>query len=331
MAGCRWLRNLSIVLVLVSLSTGRRSFADEPAAAPARPDAARHQAKELRDQGANAAQAHDFVVALDCFERAYAIYPSANLLFNIGVALDRLQRSERAIAAFEEFLATATDAPAIARDFARERVRALEPRVARLTLVVSPPDAAVQLDGVPLYASRVRPLPMAPGEHVLVAIFDGRSSERRALTLTAGEEQRLTLAVPPTATAGAAPEILPAPRGRGAGPPSLPSMPLVPSAPGTVAERAPAPSSRRLRWAGIGVAGFGVVALGVGAGLAANTAALDRAANHPATGTMFDPGVIDRGRTSQALEIGFLAVGGAAAATGTALVIVAARRGQRGR
>jgi hypothetical protein len=90
-------------------------------------DEAYRQAKVLRDQGAAAVQAHDFAAALDFFERAYALHPSPNLLFNIGVARERLDRPDGAVTAFEAFLTAATDPPVVARDFAQARLIALAP------------------------------------------------------------------------------------------------------------------------------------------------------------------------------------------------------------
>jgi hypothetical protein len=302
-----------LVLGLLVAGASARAAAGEP-------EAARQQAKALRDQGASAAQAHDFVVALDCFERAYAIYPSANLLFNIGVALDRLQRSERAVAAFEEFLAGAsTDVPASARDFARERLRALEPKVARLTLTVEPARAAVQLDGAPLYAPLSRPIPIAPGEHTLVATLEGHRPARTRLNLSPGTAEQKTLRLQPE------PPVAPIA--------TAPSPPVVGAPPATNAlVAAPSPATtRRLRYAGIGVVSFGVAALAVAAGLTVNTVQLADAANHPKPDTVFDPSILDRGRTSQALETSFYAVGGAAAVSGVTLLIVAARRNHHAR
>src|SRR5262249_51814531 len=74
--------------------------------------------RALRDQGAAAVKAHDFAAALELFERAYSLRSSANMLPNIGVPLDRLDRADRAVAGVEEFLATASRPPAVARDFA---------------------------------------------------------------------------------------------------------------------------------------------------------------------------------------------------------------------
>jgi tetratricopeptide (TPR) repeat protein len=302
-------RKLLQLLVAAVLCVSLRAVAGEPEAPD---DAARHQAKTLRDQGANAAQAHDFAVALDCFERAYTVYPSANLLFNIGVALDRLQRSERAVAAFEEFLASATDAPAIARDFARERVRHLEPGLGRLRLLLDPPNASVQLDGVPLYASLARPIPVAPGVHTVVAMSPGRRAASITVELSAGATQMHALHLAAEEVARPI-EIAPA---------TAISTSQLRTAP------APAPAaSSRLRWAGVGLGSFGLSALIVGAGLGEHTGQLAQQVNHPPQGAVFDPTLVERGRTSQTLEIAFITVGGAAVAGGLAMLIAAPRRG----
>jgi tetratricopeptide (TPR) repeat protein len=153
----------------------------------------RQRAKELRDVGAAAVERRDFVPALDAFRRAYACYPSPNLRFDIGVALDQLGRWAEAIQAFEDFLAASSDAPTEGVDFASARIAALTPRVAQLEIVVTPADASVSVDGTPITMPRARALPVMPGEREIEASRAGRVTARQRLRLAAGDRRRIEL------------------------------------------------------------------------------------------------------------------------------------------
>jgi len=312
-----WFRSrhrTGLCILAILLGNMAHAFGD-----PAHDQTAR-EAKQLRDQGAAAVRAHDFPAALDAFERAYALYPTVNLLFNIGVALDGLQRVDDAVAAFEEFLASASAPPPVARDYARNRLRELEPRVARVTLAVRPPDAAVSVDGRPVHMPMKRPLPLLPGEHVVVATRSSHVAASERFTVAAGDYRHYELVLPRERTVSepTSPEVRDPPPITRAPAPPLPSLVTPPD---LAAQR----RWRRTRLTAVGVGSFGIASLVAGAGMAALTASLDRQLNDPRVGTMFDPSLINRGQTAQALEVTFLTLGGVATMTGLTLYLVAQR------
>lgn len=61
--------------------------------------------------GRTAYDAAHYAEALAAFERSYALSARPQLLYNIAQAADRLRRDERALEAFEQFLATVPDTP----------------------------------------------------------------------------------------------------------------------------------------------------------------------------------------------------------------------------
>ena len=81
------------------------------------------EARALFEAGRVAFSRGRYERALENFREAYALSARAELLYNIGTALDRLRRDAEAIEAFEEFLERRPDS-----DYApevRERVRIL--------------------------------------------------------------------------------------------------------------------------------------------------------------------------------------------------------------
>jgi len=103
----------AICLLLWSLAVAP-AFAQSTAEAPAPPDPGPNLDEEARsvfEAGELAYSAGRFENALDYFERACALSQRPVLLFNIGTAAERLRHDDRAIEAFEGYLAAMPDAP----------------------------------------------------------------------------------------------------------------------------------------------------------------------------------------------------------------------------
>src|SRR5512133_179368 len=97
----------------------------QAAAAPPSPDA-RARAQGLLKDGARLYEKGALVPALEKFQAAYAEYPSAKLLFNIGQASRDLGRPVEAMTAFERFLVEDADAPPEMVEEAKRSVAELE-------------------------------------------------------------------------------------------------------------------------------------------------------------------------------------------------------------
>jgi hypothetical protein len=178
-----------IVVIVVILVAGSSTYAD--------PAALRQEAKRLRDEGTEAMRVSDFAHAADCFQRAYELYPSPNLRFNIGVALDKLGRVAEAVDAFEEFLEATPEAADEAHRFAGARLAKLAPQVARLELTVEPAGATVRVDGQRVRWPRPGGIPVAVGERRVRAEQRGRAPAEQQVTATLDGPVTLTLRLAP--------------------------------------------------------------------------------------------------------------------------------------
>ena len=141
----------------------------------------------------------DYLVALEEFRRAYALYPSPNLRFNMGRVLSDLGRELEALEAFEEFLATATNAPADAIGFASSRVRVLRARVGQLNLRCDAPGARVFVDGkIAGLGPLELPVRLMPGSHMIGSELVGYQSFMQTIDVQPGaiREVRITLVKP---------------------------------------------------------------------------------------------------------------------------------------
>jgi hypothetical protein len=174
----------AMVLVCNALATRR---------ADAEPGIDRVEAGRLCEQGAAAMARGDFSAALESFQHANEMYPSANTRYNVGVALFRLGRLAAAVDAFEEFLDAAPNAREDARAYASARLLDLAQQVAHLEIVVSPPESFLSLDGQRLGRVRASGVPVLPGEHKIEAEKPGYESIAERVDVTAGEQRRIAL------------------------------------------------------------------------------------------------------------------------------------------
>lgn len=87
------------------MSLSRVCAQPAPVPDPTAPDASRdREARGLFEAGEEAFRAGRYADALDYFRRAHTLSGRAALLYNVGVAADRVRRDDEAIEAFERYL-----------------------------------------------------------------------------------------------------------------------------------------------------------------------------------------------------------------------------------
>jgi hypothetical protein len=137
--------------------------------------AAKQKALRLLRQGNAKLDGAYYLEALQLYKKAFAIYSSPKLHFNIAQTYKELGRFLAALRHYERFV---KNVPKTANprlwQLAHERIFALEGRIGRVTLQVNVADAEVTIDGrvvgtTPL-AGAVR---LLPGSHTAVILKDG--------------------------------------------------------------------------------------------------------------------------------------------------------------
>lgn len=219
-----------------------------PASAKATKPADAAAAQALFERGRHAAEQGDLALACQSFAESQRLDPGAGTLMNWATCEERQGKLASAWQHFNE--AAALLRPDDDRaDFVHRQIRALGPRLPRLTLHLSPGTplgARVLRDGTELGRASIDvPLPVDPGPVDLFVTCEGRQPRRWLVTLSEGEELQVTLA------AGEPYEPLAAPR-------STPRLPA--KAP----EKAAPPTIQR----DLGVSLVALGSLGVGLGLA---------------------------------------------------------------
>ncbi len=189
----------------------------------------------LFKEGKAAADAGQWVEAVEKFRKVVGIRSAPKALIALGVAEEHLNHLVAALAAYRQAREEAAD-KAMAEELktANAALDAIKPRVPKL--VFSPADvvaaAQIEVDGLPVKLAGGA-LPIDPGEHAIAATAPGRGTFRATVSVREGEAHAVEITFDtgssPTATATGGPEV---PSG---GAPSPPAGALVFGIAGVVA------------------------------------------------------------------------------------------------
>lgn len=160
-------------------------------------------ARVLFVQGAKLAREGRWEEARALYARSLAIKATPLTRYSLGVAQKETGHLADALASFRAFLAepvTPTTAPYVGP--AREAVVALEGRVGRATLAVTPGEIdglTLSLDGKPLRAAPGQVLELDPGAHEVAASAPGFRATVARFSVSAGGPVEVPLALAPAA------------------------------------------------------------------------------------------------------------------------------------
>jgi hypothetical protein len=198
------LSGLCLAAALLSSASGQAQERRDPAAA-----------EELFRQGRAAVQQRDYLNACAKFRESNRLDPALGTLFNIADCEEKLGRYATSWTLFEE-VAQRLTADDDRRAIAVKRAQGLEARVPRLSVHLAPSSHAgvvVRRDGVALgSASLDTPLPVDPGEHVVVVEAPGAQPAQFRASVGEGERAQLEVSVGPDLPPGEGPN---APLGAG--------------------------------------------------------------------------------------------------------------------
>jgi hypothetical protein len=167
---------------------------------------ARATARELFLQGRTLMESKDYRGACPKFEESQRLDPGGGTLLNLAICHELVGRTASAWAELGEALRVAKlDGRADRQALAEEHLRAIEPRISRITIVV--PDAArvagleIRRDGIVLgSAAWNEAVPVDPGEHVIDASAPGKLSARQEIKI-AGDGEKASVTIEPLADA----------------------------------------------------------------------------------------------------------------------------------
>lgn len=294
------------------------------ATAHAQPSDSVKRADELFQEGRALVEAGKFAEACPKFEESQRLDPGLGTLLNLAACYEQVGRLASALTAFrsaEEQARAAGPGEKKREQTAAERARALESRVARLTIILASADRptgfTVTRDGVPVPPLDFgRRLPVDPGTIVIEATAPGFEPFKTEVIIARDTTAR-TVDIPALEPIGGGGPIVEVPR--------PPPGDGTPSAGGTQ-DTTPSKSPRKK--IAIGVAAAGVVALGAGVGLGFSAKGqyddVPCTATSPPTGcTPDEESRIDKARSRGNLGTIVGGVGVAALAAGIVLYVTA--------
>lgn len=157
-------------------------------------------ARDLREQGVEAARTGDWLSAKDRFQRSYDLDPRILTLYNLAAAQLNSGALVEADENFRQFLRATDDGshPAFRAESERSRAN-LATRIATLTLGVENigPGDRIEIGGQEfVQAALGAELPMNPGFHRVAVFRDGAQIAEETVTLTEGVSSALNVDIP---------------------------------------------------------------------------------------------------------------------------------------
>ena len=144
-------------------------------------------AKSLMQSGVRLLEAKDYLGALAVFKDAYARFPSAKILLNIGTTLRLLDRKAEAANTYQRYLDSG-DAEATKKTQVTAELAELDKHVGRLEVSVTPADAELQFTDEWVPAGNAKLWRVPSGTFKVQARRSGYQSDTKTASITAGEK-----------------------------------------------------------------------------------------------------------------------------------------------
>jgi len=203
-------RALAALLFASTLAIEGSEAWAQPGAAPADPLA---PARALFAEALSDEQAQRFSDALQKFQRVRAVRDTASVEYRIGTCYEGLGQPLPAFAAYRQamVLGQSDFESADVVTAAGDRLQALAKHIARLTLVLpspAPTDVQIRIDDTPVSQLAVaNPVPLEPGDHVVVVTAAGVAPYRSEVALSDGAQASLRVSLTPLASGSASSDV----------------------------------------------------------------------------------------------------------------------------
>jgi hypothetical protein len=157
------------------------------AVASAQPGGDKVDAKSLMQSGVKMLEAKDYLSALAIFKDAYARFPSAKILLNIGTTLKLLDRKADAANAYQHYL-DSHDADPARRGEVNDVLAELDKHVGKLAVTCDPGDAEIQVGDDWEPAAQAKVVRVNAGAYTLHARRDGYQPGDKTGNIVAGAQ-----------------------------------------------------------------------------------------------------------------------------------------------
>jgi hypothetical protein len=169
-----------------------------PVAHAADPSEGEAAAESLFQEARKLVGAGRYQEACPMFLASYKLSPAVGVLLNLADCYEKSGQYASAWARFHEAIAMAERLGRSDRErTARERAKALEPKLHRVTITSREPDAHVKLDGHAMEPSVLgTAIPIDPGKHIVEASAQGKKSLSTAFDVS-NWNRTISIEIPP--------------------------------------------------------------------------------------------------------------------------------------
>jgi hypothetical protein len=208
------------VIAAMALATSPAAAADPPAA----PASTKDQVLSLYNQGKELLDAGKTAEACQAFEAAKRLdFTAINLILRLGDCYERLGRTASAYSQYQQAASLAAAAKDARRSTAEERVAAVEPHLARLSVALAPGSVGVTVrrNGEVVAGDELgKAAPVDPGRYTFEAVATGKKAWTATREIAAGTTvvvevpalELIAISAPPAPVASPVPESTSSPR-----------------------------------------------------------------------------------------------------------------------
>jgi len=210
---------LQTFLVVLVLGAGAPAFGAEPAN--------REQANKLFKAGLALYESRDYKGALSMYERANKLYPSPQIEFNMALAREKMGQPAQAAVHYERFLSKADQlAYPMKVKVVRAKLKALQKKLATVTVSYATKGAAVDMNGKPIGKTPLgHRIYRKPGEFRLTIRKDGYKLFQKSLRLGPGDHEDVKVTLEPMVREEPRGPAVPADDDGAKGPKTIPLVP----------------------------------------------------------------------------------------------------------
>jgi hypothetical protein len=155
-------------------------------------DGSRQEARSLFERGVSFYSSGQFERALESFQQAYNLQPSAAVRVNIANCYDRMNRPVEAIFNYERFLAEANGNDQ-QKQSVESVIKKLRRKVCELMIQVTPDGSSVQIDSTQTTQTPIlNPIPLTAGKHLIEVSHLNYLPERRQIEVQGGRPMEIS-------------------------------------------------------------------------------------------------------------------------------------------
>ena len=152
--------------------------------------------KQHMDNGVKLFADHNYPAAIAEFQAAYQLKPKASPLINVALCYKAQFKYPKAIETLEEALSKHADTLDEAdKKAAEDAIAEMKALLAHVKVTVTPPEAAITVDGETQAPDAEKKIALSPGTHKIGAKLEGYTVTDQDLSVVSGDQKEIAIAM----------------------------------------------------------------------------------------------------------------------------------------